>query len=84
MTSRSVTLRANDSINLSTGAVTRSNPLQSRTRYPWYPLAGHREGLRANDLVTLHSAFVIMAMEGGTAHLVAPIHTPDPCEACGT
>lgn len=35
---------------------------------PWYPLHGHRPGLRANDMITLHSAFVILAMEGGTAH----------------
>lgn len=35
---------------------------------PWYPLVGHRRGLRANDLVTLASAFVILANEGGTAH----------------
>jgi hypothetical protein len=37
-------------------------------RLPQYPLHGHREGLRANDLVTLHSAFVILAHVGGTAH----------------
>ena len=34
---------------------------------PYYPLMGHREGLRANDLVTLASAFWILALEGGTA-----------------
>ena len=55
-----------------------------RSRTPWYPLQGHREGLHRNDLITLHSAFAIMAMAGGTAHLVAPVHTPDPCETCGT
>lgn len=35
---------------------------------PWYPLVGHREGLRANDLVSLASALFILALEGGTAH----------------
>lgn len=40
-----------------------------RNPLPWYPLHGHRPGLRANDLITLHSAFVILAMEGGTAHM---------------
>jgi hypothetical protein len=37
-------------------------------RQPWYPLAGHREGLRANDMISLHSAFVILSYHGGTAH----------------
>jgi hypothetical protein len=37
-------------------------------RYPWYPLVGHRQGLRANDLVTLSSAFWLLMNEGGTAH----------------
>jgi hypothetical protein len=36
---------------------------------PWYPIMGHREGLRMNDLVTLASAFSILALEGGTAHM---------------
>lgn len=36
---------------------------------PYYPLMGHRPGLRANDLMTLASAFMILANEGGTAHL---------------
>lgn len=38
------------------------------TPRPWYPLVGHRDGLRANDLVSLASAFWILALEGGTAH----------------
>ena len=37
-------------------------------RLPWYPLMGHREGLRRNDPVTLASALFILALEGGTAH----------------
>lgn len=49
---------------------------------PAYPLHGHRPGLRANDLVTLHSAFVIIAQESGTAHLFAPRHTMVNCQAC--
>ena len=36
-----------------------------------YPLVGHRQGLRANDLITLASAFAIIANHGGTAHLVS-------------
>lgn len=57
------TLKQGQSINLSTGQVT-----QSPTRLPAYPLMGHREGLRMNDLVTLASAFWIISIEGGTAH----------------
>lgn len=48
----------------------RSHSRIAKVRYPsWYKLDGHREGLRANDLITLHSAFVIMAYHGGTAHV---------------
>ena len=36
---------------------------------PWYGLKGHQPGLRANDPTALASAFMILAMEGGTAHL---------------
>lgn len=46
----------------------REDESTPRPRLPQYPLHGHREGLRANDLVTLHSAFVILAHVGGTAH----------------
>lgn len=42
---------------------------RTTTRRPWYPLVGHRQGLRANDLVTLASALWVLALEGGTAHL---------------
>lgn len=38
------------------------------TAVPWYPLVGHREGLRRNDLVTLASAFTVISYHGGTAH----------------
>lgn len=44
-------------------------PSRSGQVYPWYPIVGHREGLRMNDLVTLASAFSILANEGGTAHV---------------
>jgi len=37
------------------------------TPRPWYPLMSHRNGLRANDLVSLASALWILALEGGTA-----------------
>lgn len=47
------------------------NAYQVRTRRPWYPLVGHREGLRANDLITLASAFWIISQSGGTAHNLA-------------
>lgn len=42
---------------------------RTTTRRPWYPLVGHRQGLRSNDLVTLASALWILALEGGTAHI---------------
>lgn len=72
MNHRPVTLRQHDEISLTTGVVRRSQSQSAkRTVYPWYPLAGHREGLRANDMISLHSAFVIIAFHGGTAH-VAP------------
>lgn len=44
----------------------RSN---ARTLRPWYPLVGHRDGLRRNDLVTLGSALFVLALEGGTQYL---------------
>ena len=50
-------------INQSNRAFAKANAL------PWYPIMGHREGLRMNDLVTLHSAFVILGYHGGTAHV---------------
>lgn len=49
---------------------------------PWYPLMGHREGLRRNDPVTLASALFILALEGGTAHSPAPI--PGTVDDSGT
>lgn len=65
---KSVTLRDGDSINLTTGQVTRASQSQPANRAPWYPLEGHREGLRANDLITLASAFTIIDRLGHTAH----------------
>lgn len=49
----------------------RVSPVGVRTepRRPWYPLVGHRSGLKANDLVTLASALFVLALEGGTAHV---------------
>ncbi len=38
------------------------------TRIPYYPLVGHRSGLKANDLVTLASAFWIYCNETGTLY----------------
>lgn len=32
---------------------------RSRVLVPWYPIAGHRQGLRRNDLNTLWSSLVI-------------------------
>lgn len=48
----------------------RPNPVgvDKQTPRPWYPLMGHRSGLRANDLVTLASALFVLSLEGGTAH----------------
>lgn len=51
-------------------------------RLPWYPLMGHREGLRRNDPVTLASALFILALEGGTAHGPSPI--PGTVDDSGT
>ena len=58
-----ITLRRHDSINLTTGVVTRSDdgiPSQPQTANgAWgtiYP--GHAEGLRMNDLETLYSAII--------------------------
>lgn len=48
---------------------------KGRTRYPWYPLVGHRSGLRANDMISLASALFILALEGGTAHM-SPASAP--------
>jgi hypothetical protein len=47
----------------------QGNPTPRMVRRPWYPLMGHRAGLRANDLNTLGSALWLLALEGGTAHL---------------
>lgn len=41
---------------------------RTQDRRPWYPLHGHRSGLRANDLGTLASALWILALHGGTAY----------------
>lgn len=79
MNRQSVTLRQHDSISLTTGHVVRSSQSQTAKQvWPWYPLAGHREGLKANDLVTLHSAFVIIAMEGGTVEMTMTPGTTFP------
>lgn len=51
---------------------TPSTTPRTRVRHPYYPLVGHRNGLRANDPVSLASAFWILAIEGGTAHMVGP------------
>lgn len=45
-------------------------------RRPGLPLHGHRPGLRANDPVALHSAIVIMALRGETAHTSLEIKFP--------
>src|SRR3546814_4770083 len=39
-----------------------------QTRLPRYPLMGHREGLRMNDMITLASALWVLALHSGTAH----------------
>lgn len=44
------------------GVDTPDNPV------PWYPLMSHRQGLRMNDPGSLASAFIILALEGRTAH----------------
>ncbi len=59
---------------LTLGKITDYDPTPAPTprtpvRRPWYPLVGHRRGLRANDLGTLASALWVLALEGGTAHV---------------
>lgn len=65
----SVTLRQHESINLTTGKVTRDHRAEIISpRLPRYPLYAHRDSLRRNNLVALHSALVIVALNDGTAH----------------
>lgn len=56
--------------------VTESDKIKRRAAKrqstPWYPLSSHRDGLRQNDLVTLHSAFWIECHENGRLH---PCHS---------
>lgn len=60
MNRQPVTLRRHDSINLTTGVVTRSDVATAKiTEYP-----GHREGMIRNDLVTLHSLIVCNSLRG--------------------
>ena len=59
-----------DSIETIIASIPDRNPVGTdpdMIKRPYYPLIGHRDGLRANDLVTLASAFWILALEGGTA-----------------
>jgi hypothetical protein len=65
MNRQSVTLRAHDSINLTTGVVTRSDdsrfasatsPVNSRVQTAKSIFPAHREGLAMNDLEALYSA----------------------------
>lgn len=46
----------------------QGTPTTRTVRRPWYPLVGHRQGLRRNDMTTLASALWILGNEGGTAH----------------
>lgn len=60
MNRQPVTLRRHDSINLTTGVVTRSDVATAKiTEYP-----GHRPGMLRNDLVTFHSLIVCNALRG--------------------
>jgi hypothetical protein len=61
MNRQPVTLHAHDSINLSTGVVTRSSQSQSCEHLI---LVAHRQGLAMNDLETLHSAIKVNALHG--------------------
>lgn len=54
---------------MGTGTEQAPTTPRTTTRRPWYPLVGHRQGLRRNDLTTLASALWLLALEGGTAHL---------------
>lgn len=58
--SRPVTLRQNDSINLTTGKITRS-VATANVRFP-----AHLSGLRANDLETLAS---LLRINGYIGHI---------------
>jgi hypothetical protein len=47
-------------------------------------LVGHHEGLRMNDMITLHSALVCLSLQGFTAHLSHCDGTPGQgCINCG-
>lgn len=49
-------------------------PSRSGQSYPsHYPLVGHRMGLRANDMISLASAFAVIANHGGTAYMVSVV-----------
>lgn len=69
---RSITLRNNDSINLTTGEVTRSAPTGEY-------MPGYRMGLRANDPISFHSALVCLALRG---KIQMSINTRDYANRC--
>ena len=50
-----------------------THPWHRTPRQTGYPVVGHRAGLRANDLVTLASAFWIISLHGGTAQPGDPL-----------
>jgi hypothetical protein len=54
-------------------------PVTRTVRRPWYPLVGHRDGLRRNDMITLASALFILALEGGTAYMSTDLVVNQGC-----
>lgn len=55
----------------------QGTPTPRMVRRPWYPLVGHRQGLRANDLTTLASALWVECLERGALSPVPGTVDPD-------
>jgi hypothetical protein len=68
-----VTLRAGESINLTTGKITSPLPVDQ-------VIPGHHEGLAANDLISLESALSILAIRAGARPVIAANAEPCNCE----
>lgn len=54
-----------------------------RSVRPWYPLIGHREGLRMNDLVTLASALFVECLERGAVQSIPGTVDPETGKVVG-
>lgn len=50
---------------------------RTQDRRPWYPLVGHRSGLRRNDLTVLASALWVECLERGALSPIPGTVDPD-------